>query len=86
MEIIRRNTKKADRKKKEGRKKKGRNKSPLKHFSGLKSCIFYVLVQKVYSIFLATWFFIILILDVVSNWIIYISNIILAIDQKLFDS
>ena len=35
MEIIRQNTKKADRKKKEGRKKKGRNKSPLKHFSGL---------------------------------------------------
>ena len=38
MEIIRQNTKKADRKKKkEGRKKKGRNKSPLKHFSGLKN-------------------------------------------------
>ena len=33
MEIIRLNTKKAEERKKE---EKGRNKSPLKHFSGLK--------------------------------------------------
>ena len=35
MEIIRPNTKKAERKKEE-EEEKGRNKSPLKHFSGLK--------------------------------------------------
>ena len=36
MEIIRLNTKKAEERKKKKKEEKERNKSPLKHFSGLK--------------------------------------------------
>ena len=37
MEIIRPNTKKVEEERKKKKEEKGRNKSPLKHFSGLKN-------------------------------------------------